>query len=214
MANCDHQRPPGPAIWGTLRRPVANQRVDWTTPLGELAALEPTLADVRAHAASLAAGYNDPRNAPLMGHTAVISPDEVVEIYADMLAAGARPFLLFHDSAFVGDADLRGFAGGAAEFAFMIAAPSAQGRGLGSRFATMVAAFGFRALDLARIYASVVPANTASRRAFEKIGYRIDDSSAARAYADEPDDLVFALDRDTFERMHATALATLAIRDR
>lgn len=183
----------------------------WTTPAGVLSAIEPALDDVRAHAAALAQGYNEPRNAELMGHTAAISPDEVVEIYAGMLAAHGRPFLLFCDGAFAGDADLRGLRDGTAEFAFMIAAPAAQGRGLGTRFATMIAAFGLRELGLRRIYASVAPANAASRRAFEKVGYRVDESDEARAYADEPDDLVFAIDRASLERLHGAVLADLVV---
>ncbi|MGE3767103.1 MAG: GNAT family N-acetyltransferase [Kofleriaceae bacterium] len=190
------------------------QRVDWKTSVGRLSAREATLDDAREHAAVLSDGYNHPSNADLMGHTAAISRDEVVDIYAGMLAAGTRPFLLFCDDVLVGDADLRGFTGGAAEFAFMIAAPAAQGKGLGTRFATMIAAFGFRELGLARIFASVVPRNAASRRAFEKVGYRIDDGAEARAYADEPDDVVFSIDRERFEEAQAAALAELQFRPR
>lgn len=186
--------------------------LEW--PTTGLVAREPTLDEIRAHAATLAAGYNEPRNAALMGHTAAISPDETIEIYADMLASGARPFLLFRDGDLAGDADLRGFDDGAAEFAFMIAAPSAQGQGLGTRFALMIAAFGFREARLDHIYASVVAANTASRRVFEKLGYVVDDGERARRFADDPDDIVLALERDTFERANAAALAELRIRPR
>jgi RimJ/RimL family protein N-acetyltransferase len=91
----------------------------------------------------------------------------------------------------------------------MIGAPSAQGRGLGTRYALMVAVFGFRGLGLARIYASVVPANTASRRVFEKLGYVLDTSEAARGFADEPDDLVFAIDRAAFEARDVSAIRLL-----
>jgi len=111
----------------------------------------------------------------------------------------------------VGDGDLRGVADGAAEFAFMIASPTTQGKGLGTRFALMIAAFGFREAGLRRIYASVVPQNIASRRVFEKLGYVVDDSESARAYADEPDDIVLSLDRDVFERTNAAMIAELEI---
>ncbi len=187
----------------------------------ELTALEPTPDELATHAAALSRGYNDPRNAELMGHTAEISPAEVIESYAESIANGMRAFLLFTDGALAGDADIRGIRETAAdsdttrnrtaEFAFMIAAPAAQGKGLGTRFALMIHAFGFRHLDLHRIYASVVPHNTASRRVFEKLGYRLDDSAAARAYADEPTDVVLALDRQTFEAQHADALAEVQI---
>src|SRR6185312_2245320 len=96
---------------------------------------------------------------------------------------------------------------GAAEFAFMIGAPATQGKGLGTKFATMIYAFAFDQLQLATVYASVVPENVASKRVFEKLGCTIDDSAAARAYADEPGDLVMAIDRATFHRHNAAALA-------
>ncbi len=182
--------------------------------MGLLTAIEPTLDDVRAHATTLADGYNEPHNAALMGHAERIAPAEVVDIYAGMLSSGARPFLLSCNGQLVGDGDLRGFDRGAAEFAFMIAAPSLQGKGLGTRFALMLAAFGFRDAGLAIIYASVVPENTASRRVFEKLGYRVDDSPRAREYADEATDIVLSVDREMFERQNAAAIAELQIRAR
>ena len=75
----------------------------------------------------------------------------------------------------------------------------------------MIHAFGFRTLGLARIYASIVPANVASRRVFEKLGYRVDDSPTARDFADEPGDVVMSIDRATFERVHAEALVAIRI---
>lgn len=178
---------------------------------GELTAIEPTPDELAQHAAALSAGYNEPRNAELMGHTAAISPAEVIESYADSMADGMRAFLLFSRGELAGDGDLRGLRGDSAEFAFMIAMPSAQGKGLGTRFATMIHAFGFHELSLARVYASVVPHNTASRRVFEKLGYVVDGSPAARAYADEPGDVTLMLDRATFERVNGAALAQIRI---
>jgi len=189
-------------------------RIDWQTEVGHLAAIEPSLDEVTAHAEELAAGYNDPRNAELMGHTEPMSVDEVVDHYDAAIEEGVRSFLLFVDGALVGDGDLRGARGSAAEFAFMIAAPSIQGKGLGTRFAVMLHAFGFAQLGLDRIYASVVPHNVASRRVFEKIGYRLDDGPEARSYADEPGDVTLVLDRATFERIHTVALEQIQISDR
>ena len=186
-------------------------RIDWTTDVGQLVALEATVDDVALHADALARGYNHPSNAELMGHAEPISPEEVVEHYAEMISEGARAFLLFLDDRFAGDADLRGFRDGAAEFAFMIGAPEAQGKGLGTRYATMIHAFGFHEVRLHHIYASIVPHNTASRRVFEKLGYWLDDSPTARSFADEPDDLVMAIDRQTFERINAVALGQIRI---
>jgi RimJ/RimL family protein N-acetyltransferase len=184
-------------------------RIDWQTEVGTLLAFEPTTAELSAHSEALSVGYNDPANAELMGHAALISPAEVIDSYAESIAGGMRAFLLFLDGAFAGDGDLRNIRGTAAEFAFMIATPTAQGKGLGTRFALMIHAFGFQRLGLQRIYASVVPHNVASRRVFEKLGYVQDDSPAAREYAEEPDDVTLVLDRDTFVRMHAAQLAQI-----
>ena len=184
-------------------------RIDWTTDAGQLAAIEPTLDEVSAHAAALAAGYNHPANAELMGHTEPLEPDEVVESYAELIEEGGRAFLLYRDGELAGDGDLRHLHDGGAEFAFMIGTPSAQGKGLGTRFAIMIHAFGFQEAGLDRIYASIVPHNTASRRVFEKLGYVLDDGPVARSFADEPGDIVMAIDRGTFERTHAAALAQI-----
>jgi RimJ/RimL family protein N-acetyltransferase len=192
-------------------------RIEWTDPAtkGQLAAFEPTLDEVANHADALARGYNEPRNAELMGHTESIGAEDVVELWEDAAAEGVRSFLLFQDGEFAGDGDLRGIHDGTAEFAFMIGAPSAQGKGLGTKFATMIHAFGFHTLGLHHIYTSVVPHNVASRRVFEKLGYTLDDSAVARNYADEPGDLVLAIDRAAFERVAGAALAQIhiALRD-
>ena len=90
-------------------------RIDWQTDVGHLAAIEPTLDEVTTHAAQLAAGYNDPRNAELMGHTEPISDDEVVDHYDASFEDGVRSFLLHLDGGLVGDGDLRGLRDGAAE---------------------------------------------------------------------------------------------------
>ncbi len=46
---------------------------------------------------------------------------------------------------------------------------------------------------------------------FEKLGHAVDASPAARAYADEPDDITMGIDRATFERSHAQAMAEIEI---
>jgi RimJ/RimL family protein N-acetyltransferase len=190
-------------------RPVI--QVEWPTETGELLALEPSLQEVLVYSEKLAAGYNDPANAELMGHATLISAAEVVDSYRDSIAAGMRAFLLFVDGEFAGDGDLRNLRGTAAEFAFMIAVPRAQGKGLGTRFALMIHAFGFETLGLQRIYASVVPHNVASRRVFEKLGYVQDDSPEGRAYAEEPGDVTLMLDRETFVSRHTAQLAQIRI---
>jgi hypothetical protein len=53
---------------------VSRYAITW----GDLSAIEPTLEEARAHVRALAIAYNDPRNAPLLGHSALLSEDEVV----------------------------------------------------------------------------------------------------------------------------------------
>lgn len=186
-------------------------RIAWSTPAGELAALTPTRADLEVHAAALAIAYGDPRNAPLLGQTGSATRDDVLEHYEILAAEAARTFLLYRDGTLVGDADLRGITTDAAEFAFLIADPGTQGKGLGTRFAIMLHAFAFRTLGLATVYAAVVPANRASRRVFEKLGYRVDTSPAARERADEEDDVTLSIGREGFERAFAAELAAITI---
>lgn len=176
----------------------------------ELSAIEPTIDEVRGNVAALAHAYNDPRNAPLLGHTDTLSEADVIEVYEKMIADGGRPFLLFRRGGFAGDGDLRGIADGRAEFAFLVASPDAQGQGLGTRFATMIHAFGFRTLGLSTIYASVIPANVASRRVFEKLGYREVTGEAVGDYGDEGD-VVLAIERARFETVAGAALAEIQI---
>ena len=180
-------------------------RITW----GDLTAVEASAEIVAPHAAQLAIAYNEPRNASLLGHTEELTADDVIGHYAELASSGGHPFLLFRDGLLSGDGDLRGLADGACELAFLIADPAAQGKGLGTRFATMLGAAAFGPFQLARIYASIVPANVASRRVFEKLGYALDESPTARGYADEPGDLVMSIDRATFEQGNRAALAAI-----
>jgi RimJ/RimL family protein N-acetyltransferase len=185
--------------------------IKWTTDVGNLLAMEPQLSDIAVHAAELAAGYNEPENARLMGHAEPFSEADVLEHYRSMRTEGARAFLLYREDKLVGDADLRRVRSGAAEFAFMIAARDQQGKGLGTRFALMVNAYAFTSLGLERVYASISPKNHASHRVFEKLGYTLDFSAEARDFADEAGDETMVISRETFERTHAAALAQLRI---
>ena len=186
-------------------------QIAWQTPVGRIVAIEPDADEVARHAAQLAAAYNDPHNAPLLGHSEDVDEEDVVDHYGDVAQAGGHNFLVFLDGALVADGDLRKVGGGAAEFAFMVAAPAAQGKGLGTRVALMIHVFGFARLGLERIYASIIPHNTASRRVFEKLGYRVDDSPAARVYADEPGDVTMVIDRAEFATAHAVAMAEIEL---
>jgi len=186
-------------------------QIAWSTPAGQLLAIEPTRAEIARHAAALAAAYNDPHNAPLLGHTEPSSERDVIAHYESLARRGGHGFMVLRDGALVGDGDLRGVARGAAEFAFLVAAVAEQGKGLGTRIATMIHAFAFAELGLDRVYASIVPANTASRRVFEKLGYAVDDSELGRGFAEDPGDVVMVIDRALFERSHARAMAEIAI---
>jgi RimJ/RimL family protein N-acetyltransferase len=202
----------------TIRRDGVRSRhvpplhqIAWSTAAGELLAIEPRADELAPHTGTLAAAYNDPRNAPLLGHTDDLDDEDVIDHHEDVTTTGGRYFLVFQDGALVADGDLRKVGGGAAEFAFLVTSPAAQGKGLGTRIATMIHAFGFTRLGLERIYASIIPGNTASRRVFEKLGYHVDTSPAGRAYADEPGDITMAIDRATFARLHAQAMAEIRI---
>jgi len=186
-------------------------RLELATPEGALVIVEPTPDDVAVHAAELRAMYNDAHNRSMMGHDEMTEAD-VIEHFADMHRDGARAFLFFQDGIFVGDGDLRGIEDGAAELAIMIGARASQGRGLGTRFAMMLHAFAFRTLGLAKVYVGIVPGNDASRRLFEKLGYRVDDSAEARAYADHESDVMMSIDRASFEAVHAAALDAILTR--
>jgi RimJ/RimL family protein N-acetyltransferase len=191
--------------------PVRRCRVEWSGARGVAAAVEPAIEEVRARAAELAAAYNDPHNGRMMANTIEFSPADVVDNFEAMADEGARQFFLYDGARFAGDADIRNISGGAAELAILIAARAIQGKGLGTRFATLLNVFAFRALALERLYVTILPENAASRRVFEKLGYAGDDSAAARAYADDEHDVSMSIERGAFERAHAAAMAEVTI---
>jgi RimJ/RimL family protein N-acetyltransferase len=176
----------------------ARYRIDWAEPDGTLSVIEPTPEEVVAAAPLLAAAYSEPHNRAMMAGTTEMLASDVVEHFASLDASGGRPFLLLHRGALAGDADLRHIEGGRAEVALLIAARAAQGRGLGTRFARMIHALAFGPLGLERTFVTIVPANVASLRLFEKLGYVRDDGPEARAYADHPDDVALSLAREAF----------------
>src|SRR4051812_29486101 len=174
-----------------------------------LLAIEPTGDELAAAAPALAVFYNDPHNRRMLANTITLTAADVLTSYDELRAAGGRPFLLFADGRLVGDGDLRHLDvdtqadGGArkngnnekktGEIAILVGERTFQGRGLGTRLAVMLHAFAFQILDLGQIYASILPANAASLRLFARLGYLSDDSPAARAFADEPDDVTLAV---------------------
>ena len=183
--------------------------IEWRQGDELLAAIEPTAAELARAAPELAGHYNDDHNRRMMAHEESLDAAEVAAYYGELRGEGGRPFLLERDGALMGDADLRNIDGPAGEFAIMIGARAAQGRGLGTRYAVMLHAFAFGVLGLERVYMSVIPTNAASRRLFEKLGYEVDDSPEARDYADEDSDVTMSIGRDGFESRWRAELAAI-----
>ncbi len=73
----------------------------------------------------------------------------------------------------------------------------------------MAHAFAFHVVGLPRLCVSILPGNQASQRMFEKLGYRIDNTSAARACADEDSDVTLSIAKERFEGLHDAAAAAL-----
>jgi RimJ/RimL family protein N-acetyltransferase len=180
--------------------------VTWPTPNGVLRAYEPREAEIAMAAPILASFYNEAYNRAMMDNSQAMSTDEVAEHFASLRQRGGKPFLLERDGDLVGDADLRHIAAASAEFAILVGWRPEQGKGLGTRFATLLHAFAFTRLELERIFVSIIPANIPSQRLFAKLGYQPDDSPAARAFADQASDLTFSLARAAFLSAHAVCI--------
>ena len=176
-----------------------------------LRALEPTPAEVAKAAPRLAAFYNEPHNQVMLAHDEENTVADVVAHYRGLAREGSRAFLLELDGRLVGDGDLRRVERDRAEVAILVGDRSIQGKGLGTRFGVMMHAFAFRGLGLARLYASIIPANAASLRLFEKLGYERDGSPDARRYADEDDDVTLSLTAERFEALHGPLAARVVI---
>jgi len=182
--------------------------VEWKQGEETLTAIEPTAEELGRAAPELAAFYNDSHNRAMMAHeTDAYTAADVMAYYQQLRAEAGRPFLLFQGGVLMGDADFRNLEGRTGEFAIMIGGRATQGRGLGTRFGLMLHVFGFAVLGLERIYISVIPANTASRRLFEKLGYQIDGSPEAREFIDEESDLTMSMPRARFEQARAAERA-------
>jgi RimJ/RimL family protein N-acetyltransferase len=188
--------------------------VEWPRPDAVLRALQPSAHEVQAIAGQLAAFYNEPHTRRMLTNTVDLDAGDVMAHYQSLVAAGAAPFLLSCDGTLVGDGDLRHIVDGDAEVAIMIGDRTRQGQGLGTRFGILLHAFAFQALGLLRTFAAIIPENAPSLRLFARLGYRIDDSDAARACADDATDVTLVLDRHTFLHTHSQQLAEIAIRER
>jgi [ribosomal protein S5]-alanine N-acetyltransferase len=186
--------------------------VEWAIRDTLLRVVEPTPVEVRAHASTLANYYNEPDNRALMTNQHDFSAEDVALQFAEMRAAGGRPFLLFEGETFLGDCDLRHVEPHKAEFAIMVGARAEQGKGKGTLFSVMLLALAFGRLGLKRIYASVRPQNVGSLRMLKKVGYTFDESPEARRYAEEHDDMCLSVDAHAVATGGASRLATESIR--
>jgi RimJ/RimL family protein N-acetyltransferase len=181
----------------------------WRRATLELVAFEPTHEEVVRFSPTLAEYYNEPHNRSMMANTVAMTADEVVEHFDLLRRSGGRCFLLESGGELLGDADFRHLGVTSAEFAILVGRRSAQGKGLGLGFATLLHALAFRELGLETVFVAIIPANVASQRLFAKLGYVPDDSPAARAFAEEESDLTFSLCRAAFEARHAEAVAEM-----
>lgn len=185
--------------------------IEASSTLGRLRVFEPTLAEVQAAAPLLAAFYNDSHNAAMLTNTREFTVAEVAEMFESSRAEGDRPFLLEQDGELMGDADFRNIEGPEAEFAILVGKRSQQGRGLGTRYAAMMHIAALRVFKFERVYGAVIPANVASRRMLEKLGYQVDESPRAASFAETEDDIVMSIDLAEFERAHAELLSQVVI---
>lgn len=187
---------------------VMNSRLEarWRTPVGDLKLAEPSDEEVARAARELAEFYNDPHNSALLSNTHVFSPDEVERHWRDARADGGRAFLFTRDGALVGDGDFRHLGDREAELALLIGPRSLQGMGLGRRFALMLLALGYGNLGLQRVYVAIRPQNAGSLRLFERVGFVRDETPAARAYAEDDDDVCMVLGKGEFFARHGDAV--------
>ncbi len=186
--------------------PVALLEVEYRNAHNVLRAFEPTPVEVQAVAVELSSYYNDAHNRAMLTHEEDMSVEDVAEHYAESRERGDRPFLLELDGVLVGDADFRHFDSKSAEYAIMIGARKLQGKGLGRKFTTMLHAWAFRGLGLDRVYVTILPANRASVRLFEQLGYGPDGSRRARSLIDEESDVTFSVRRAVFEQLHGATM--------
>jgi RimJ/RimL family protein N-acetyltransferase len=194
--------------------PDALFEVEYRDEQNLLRAFEPTPDEVRTAAARLSSYYNDEHNRAMLTHEDDMAVEEVFAYYTESREQGDRLFLLEQDGVLVGDADFRNFDGESAEYAIMIGARNLQGRGLGRKFTTMLHAWAFRGLGLHRVYVTILPANRASVRLFEQLGYGPDTSPRARSLIDEESDVSLSVERSLFELQHRAMMDGAEFRTR
>ena len=168
------------------------------TPAGGLEIREPPLPLPAPTAELLTSFYNEPHNSALIRNTIHFTPEDVQDVWREILAEPGRSFLLYRDGVVVGDAAFRNIAAGGGELGLLIGPRELQGKGLGRRFLGMLLSLGFGELALERVYASIVKENTASLRLFARAGFVVDESEEGRAHAEGPDEVCMVLPAPQF----------------
>jgi len=94
-----------------------------------------------------------------------------------------------------------------AELRIRIGPPGQRGRGLGTDAVTQLLAFGFRDLNLHRIWLQVFADNPRAARVYEKVGFREEGVLRSAAFVDGvyKDVRLFALLEDDYARCHSSA---------
>jgi len=189
------------------------QTLVWNVAGQRLEARHATAGLVATHAAQLAGWYNLPSNKDLMANTQDCAAADVEDMYRALRQDGGMPFLLFVDGVLAGDADLRGVTAKGAEFAIMVGAPTAQGKGLGTSFTAMVNVFALRDLALPTVWLSIVPHNTGARRCYEKCGYTQDHGPGSEDVMEAPSDVPMSLTAAALQRCQPLAWAQVTVQD-
>ena len=180
-------------------------RLTWDREDRSFEAVEPDVSLVARSAEQLRDWYNASENASMMDGSGEMSRGDVIEFWRELRAAGGRGFLAFVDGRLVGDADLRRIHDGAAEFALMIGPAAEKGRGIGRTLASMIHVFAFRELALTRVFVPPRRDNHRVRALNAYLGYELDESERARAFADGPDSETYSLAAEAFRAKHRAA---------
>ncbi len=163
--------------------------------------VEPDAEQLREAAPSFSSWYSEAHNRAMMTGEHM-SPDDAFEYHRESQNSGNRVFFLYAEGLLMGDGDFRHLEHGSGEWAIMVGNRLAQGKGLGTSFGILLHHVAFAALGLQRVYLAVIPANAGGVRCYEKVGYEVDTSEAARRFAEDESDLCMSLPRERFYELH------------
>lgn len=190
---------------------TSNFCIQWSvSDLGELRAVKCDLKLLQLHSNWLAQCYNEPYNQEMMGNSQCFTSENVIEYYQESWQKGNLMFLLFVGDEIVGDADYRNCSKGCAEFVIMIGSRNWQGKSLGTNFGIMLHHFAFDFFQFKKIYSTILPQNKVSIKLFNKLGYSIDNTPAAKKFADSDVDLCFSISDNQFNNRYSNLLNTIS----